>query len=159
MRLLRLLRNIFFPQPGPAPSPSPSPSPTPAPTPTPSGITGDGLIAAINQQRAAHSLGPLKSDPLLNDSAMNWAGYMARNRNMTHGDFADRITHVYPNVSAGEDIAEGQPSIDSVVNTWMHSPPHRANILGQFNIIGAGFATSTDNMIYWCLDFAFKAGE
>lgn len=87
---------------------------------------------------------------------MDWAAFMAKNRTMTHGDFADRITHVYPNVSAGEDIAEGQPTVDSVVTAWMGSPPHRANILGDYNIIGTGFATSSDNQVYWCLDFAFK---
>ena len=41
----------------------------------------------------------------------------------------------------GENIAEGQLSVDEVMDTWMHSPPHRRNILDRdFKELGVGLA-------------------
>lgn len=51
---------------------------------------------------------------------------------------------------AGENIAKGYLSAQSVVNGWMNSSGHRANILnGSFNKIGVGAYTTTNNTTYW----------
>ena len=36
--------------------------------------------------------------------------------------------------------------------TWMESPGHRENILGEFTEMGAARAKDTDGMPYWCVD-------
>ncbi len=42
--------------------------------------------------------------------------------------------------AAGENIAKGQKSPQEVMNSWMNSSGHRANILnGQYNSIGVGY--------------------
>lgn len=42
--------------------------------------------------------------------------------------------------AAGENIAKGQKSPQEVMNSWMNSSGHRANILnGQYNAIGVGY--------------------
>jgi uncharacterized YkwD family protein len=47
--------------------------------------------------------------------------------------------------SAGENIAQGQRSPEEVMNSWMNSSGHRANILNRdFNQIGVGY-----NNGYW----------
>nr|MBQ8253670.1 fibronectin type III domain-containing protein [Lachnospiraceae bacterium] len=45
-------------------------------------------------------------------------------------------------MAAGENIAAGQDSASSVMNDWMNSPGHRANILtDDFSHIGIGYCT------------------
>ncbi len=127
--------------------------PTPMPTPANPGTAKD-LVAAINAERLKKSKPALVEDMKLDSMAQSWAGNMAKSENMTHGNFKNRIAHAYPNTSAGEDIASGQQTINQVVTAWMNSPPHRANILGDFNVIGVDFAVGENNVIYWCLDFA-----
>lgn len=52
-------------------------------------------------------------------------------------------------MSAGENIAYGQTSPAEVMNSWMKSPGHRANILSSdFNCIGVGHY-KTDGIDYW----------
>jgi len=43
----------------------------------------------------------------------------------------------------GENIAEGQFSVDEVMRTWMNSPAHRKNILNpSFTDLGVGLVAS-----------------
>jgi uncharacterized protein YkwD len=95
----------------------------------------------------------LVEDRVLGQMARNWAASMASGDVLSHGDFAVRITAVYPNRAGGEDIAEGQPDAPSVVAAWMESPPHRANILGEFDRIGVGSSRDSGGTVYWCADF------
>lgn len=56
--------------------------------------------------------------------------------------------------SAGENIAKGQPSPEAVVNAWMNSSGHRANILNSaFTHIGVGYASGGS---YWTQMFISK---
>lgn len=49
--------------------------------------------------------------------------------------------------SAGENIAKGQSTPQAVVNAWMNSSGHRANILNSsYNKIGVGYVASGK---YW----------
>lgn len=115
------------------------------------------LVDAINAQRAKFGRPALASDVRLNALAQGWATYMATYDAMTHGAFGTRISHVFPNTAAGEDIAEGQTTIEQVVASWMNSPPHRANILGNFNLIGVGEAVDQNGATFWCVDFVLAS--
>ena len=56
--------------------------------------------------------------------------------------------------SAGENIARGQTSPQSVVNAWMNSAGHRANILSaSFTQIGVGYVAGGN---YWTQMFIGK---
>lgn len=56
--------------------------------------------------------------------------------------------------SAGENIAKGQPSPKAVVDAWMNSSGHRANILNaSFTHIGVGFVSDGN---YWTQMFVGK---
>lgn len=56
--------------------------------------------------------------------------------------------------SAGENIARGQKTPQAVVNAWMNSSGHRANILNtSFTHIGVGYAS---NGHYWTQMFMGK---
>lgn len=52
--------------------------------------------------------------------------------------------------AAGENIAYGYTTPAAVMNGWMNSPGHRANILGrQYNQIGVGMVKNSKGQIYW----------
>lgn len=52
--------------------------------------------------------------------------------------------------AAGENIAYGQRTPQEVVNAWMNSPGHRANILSRsYSQIGVGFARNKSGTAYW----------
>ena len=56
--------------------------------------------------------------------------------------------------TAGENIAKGYASPEAVVNAWMNSPGHRANILNStYTHIGVGFVSSGN---YWTQMFISK---
>lgn len=52
--------------------------------------------------------------------------------------------------SAGENIAYGQRTPQEVMNAWMNSPGHRANILSpSYTQIGVGLAKNKNGVLYW----------
>ncbi|MEX3747365.1 MULTISPECIES: SafA/ExsA family spore coat assembly protein [Lysinibacillus] len=56
--------------------------------------------------------------------------------------------------SAGENIAQGQPSAEEVVKAWMNSSGHRANILNEsYTHIGVGYVKDGN---YWTQMFIQK---
>ena len=56
--------------------------------------------------------------------------------------------------AAGENIAMGQKTPEQVVQAWMDSPGHRANIMNSsFTHIGVGYVASGN---YWTQQFIGK---
>jgi uncharacterized protein YkwD len=158
-QFFQVLSNWLDPRPSPQPSPPPVPVPVPVPPPAPvpvpvSPSPESALVAAINAARVGQGLPALVEDESLDRLSSSWASSMASSGVLGHGDFAGRIGSVYPNTAAAENIAEGQPDANSVVDAWMNDPPHRANILGDYNRLGVGSVQDGSGSIYWCTDFA-----
>ena len=61
----------------------------------------------------------------------------------------------------GENIAAGQRTPEEVMDSWMHSEGHKANILrGLFNHIGIGYVESDRGYgNYWCQNFTGCGGS
>ncbi len=56
--------------------------------------------------------------------------------------------------AAGENIAYGQKTAAEVMNAWMNSAGHRANILSQtYTTIGVGVAKAANGTLYWTQEF------
>ena len=52
--------------------------------------------------------------------------------------------------TAGENIAKGQKTAQSVMNGWMGSSGHRANILNSsYSEIGVGYASDAKGNTFW----------
>lgn len=114
----------------------------------------------VNQERAKAGLAPLKLD---------WE--LSRVAKFKSQDMHDRnyFSHTSPTYgspfnmmkdfgikyrSAGENIAKGQRSAKEVVNAWMNSSGHRANILNKnFTHIGIGYVKDGN---YWTQMFIGK---
>jgi uncharacterized protein YkwD len=107
-------------------------------------------LCLLNKQRRAHGLKKLRENKHLDIASQRHANDMARRNYFAHGDFAGRIRGAgylrgaNRGYTIGENIAWGSwdyATPASIVNAWMHSPGHRANILnGGFHEIGLGVA-------------------
>ena len=59
----------------------------------------------------------------------------------------------YHYLATAENVAYGQTSIDNLMDSWMGSEHHRANILGDYDAMGAGLAKGPDGRNYWSVSF------
>jgi uncharacterized protein YkwD len=121
--------------------------------------TAASLLAAHNRERKKVGLGPLTLSAKLCEAAAVHAKDMAAHHKLDHtgsddSTLADRVKRKgYVYVHVGENIADGQTSVEEVMATWMNSPPHRENILADFTEMGAARAKDDGEVIYWCVDF------
>ena len=145
----------------PKPVPTATPKPTPTPTPVPSApVKGiDNLayekkvVELVNIERAANGLSALNLNSGLSDVARAKSQDMCDNKYFSHtsptyGSPFDMMKSFGISYrTAGENIAMGYRTPEAVVDGWMNSPGHRANILNNsFTQIGVGYVASGN---YW----------
>ena len=160
----------------PAPTSTPAPTPTPTPTSTPdttvpsdngSDTTGNTeadnlsfekqVVALVNEQRAAYGLAPLTLSTELSNVAR------AKSQDMHDNNYFDHTSPTYGSPfemmssfgisyrTAGENIAMGYTTPEAVMNAWMNSSGHRANILNaSYTQIGVGYVADGN---YWTQEF------
>ena len=118
------------------------------------------VVQLVNQERAKNGLSPLKNDWELARVAehksqdMHNIGYFGHT-SPTYGSPFNMMKNYGINYSAaGENIAKGQTSAQKVMNSWMNSSGHRANILSsKFTHIGVGYVADGK---YWTQMFISK---
>lgn len=105
------------------------------------------IILLTNTQRAQNSVGTLKESVLLDQSAQAKADDMATNGYFAHQSpdgkqpWAWITASGYDYQYAGENLAVRFVDSKDVINGWMASPTHRANIIKQnYTEIGVGIA-------------------
>ena len=118
--------------------------------------TAAEVVGLTNRERAGAGLPPLATDPLLTAAAQAHSADMVARAFYSHTSPEgsrpwDRAAAAGARRrSIGENIACGQRSPDEVVDGWMNSPGHRANILKpDFTHIGIGFAGGGPAGTYW----------
>lgn len=120
------------------------------------------LVDAVNVEREKRGLNPYYVNYSLMEAAYHHNEHQAKIRDICHsgcgdGTPADRIRATgYKWVTYGENVAMGQPNVAAVMNAWMNSSGHRANILGKFTDIGVAHTTS--NTHYWTQVFGTPQG-
>lgn len=101
----------------------------PAPAATPAEVTyGNKTFGLVNKVRADHSLKTLKKQKCLQRFAVKQAVAMAKQRRMFHQDLY-AVLEACNLGTAAENVAEGNVSPSRIVQGWMNSPDHEANIL------------------------------
>ena len=105
----------------------------------------DALVVAMNRERAAAGLGPLRLNAALSAAAEDRMHDMFAKHYFEHvsPDGIDPFTWAekrgYDYRQIGENLAVGYPRASDVVDGWMHSDGHRANILNpSFKLMGIG---------------------
>lgn len=115
------------------------------------------VVELTNNERVERGLNPLEIDNTLSKMARE------KSRDMSANNY---FSHTSPNYgspfdmmkswgitynSAGENIARGQSTPEEVVNAWMNSEGHRANILSpKYTHIGVGYIEDGD---FWTQEF------
>ncbi|MEM9774023.1 MAG: CAP domain-containing protein [Chloroflexota bacterium] len=116
------------------------------------------VLDLVNSERENAGCGPLEANPFLRSAAFLHSQDMAVNRYFDHtaldgSRFWDRADRAgYQGFAAGENIAAGYGSPESVMNGWMNSSGHRANILNcSHTEIGIGyyFDSGSPYRRYW----------
>jgi uncharacterized protein YkwD len=122
-------------------------------------LTGLQLFQAINRERAAYGLPPLKWDEALANAARQHAEVMAAQRSLSHGfpgepSLPSRATRAGARFSwLSENVAAG-PNTENISEQWMESPNHRANLLdADMDTIGAGVA-ERNGVVFAVADFS-----
>ncbi|WP_024756644.1 CAP domain-containing protein [Streptomyces exfoliatus] len=121
----------------------------------------DQVVALVNEERAKAGCGPLTANATLTSAAQGHSDDMAARDffDHTNPDGAgpgERVTAAgYPWSTYGENIAMGQSTPEEVMDSWMNSPGHRANILNcDFKEIGIGIHSSGGP--YWTQVFGAR---
>jgi uncharacterized protein YkwD len=127
------------------------------------------VVQAVNAERAARGLAPLKLSTDLRDAARYHAVDMAQDDYFEHDTYDrtgqqlvrvcntwSRIGSYYPSPRA-ENIAAGFTTPQSVVSGWMGSSGHRTNMLNpDYREIGVGYTRGGSWRHYWVQDFGTR---
>ncbi|CAH0768956.1 unnamed protein product [Bemisia tabaci] len=126
------------------------------PSSSPAGSIESQVVTLVNEERAKHGRSPLRE--------LRELSKLARTKS---ADMRDRgyFDHTSPRLgsaskmmkdaglkawASGENIAAGQTTAQTVMNSWMNSQGHRENILSpDFKEIGVGFAKGGSWGYYW----------
>lgn len=119
--------------------------------------TARQVVDLVNQERAKAGLSPLTAVGNLHSYAHTRSTELVTVFDHVRPDGSNPLTAVFSLGSystAGENIAMGYSSAQAVMEGWMNSPGHRANILSaNFTSIGVG-CYSYNGVLYWTQIFA-----
>ncbi|MDG4767228.1 CAP domain-containing protein [Solwaraspora sp. WMMD406] len=158
----------------PAPDPTtPTPSrPTTAapggagPAPTAAGGGDDveqQVLAIVNAERSANGCGEVVVNSRLSEASRLHSEDQAATDTMSHtgSDGSDpwqRAQRAGYQRAIGENVAAGYPTAQAVMDGWMNSQGHRANILNCEAVsMGVGTAKAADGTLYWTQMFGAVA--
>ena len=111
------------------------------------------VVALVNAERAKQGLSALTIDTKVQQAALVRAKESAQSFSHTRpygSSFSTALTEAGVSYrTAGENIAYGQSTPQQVMNAWMNSSGHRANILNaNYTTIGVGY-TVINGTAYW----------
>lgn len=119
------------------------------------------VVRLTNIERAAAGLPALVVHPAVTLAATTHSEDQAASGRMSHigsdgSDAGIRLTRAgFTWRNWAENVAAGQRSAQDVVQAWMGSAGHRANILSaSFTTIGVGVADDARGTRYWTMDLA-----
>ncbi|MGW0315019.1 CAP domain-containing protein [Streptomyces flavidovirens] len=118
------------------------------------------VLTLVNQERAAAGCSPVRADGPLAGLAQDFSEDMAARDFFDHTDPDgatpwDRAEKAGIDGLGGENIARGQADAQSVMDAWMNSEGHRANILNcDFKTLGVGVHMAPGGP-WWTQNFGF----
>ncbi|SOD69710.1 Uncharacterized conserved protein YkwD, contains CAP (CSP/antigen 5/PR1) domain [Streptomyces sp. 1222.2] len=118
------------------------------------------VLLLVNEERAKAGCSPVAADSDLSRLAETFSKDMALRAFFDHtdpdgADPWDRAAALGITGLGGENIARGQATAEAVMEAWMNSPGHRANILNcDFKTLGVGVHLG-DGGPWWTQDFGY----
>ncbi|MET8569070.1 CAP domain-containing protein [Streptomyces sp. NPDC004783] len=118
------------------------------------------VLSLVNDERAKAGCRPVAANSALRELAENFSEAMAAQGFFDHTDPSgatpwDRAEAAGITGLGGENIARGQADAQAVMDAWMNSPGHRANILNcDFQTLGVGVHFGPGGP-WWTQDFGY----
>ncbi|MCX5267953.1 CAP domain-containing protein [Streptomyces sp. NBC_00199] len=118
------------------------------------------VLKLVNEERAKVGCSPVSANSSLSDLAEKFSDDMAARGFFDHTDPDgatpwDRAAKAGISGLGGENIARGQADAAAVMEAWMNSPGHRANILNcDFKTLGVGVHFGAGGP-WWTQDFGY----
>lgn len=108
------------------------------------------VFNGINAFRASNGLAPLRIGLNASAVAQEWSASMARRHTLEHSTSHANDMRVAGWSAAGENIGSSNfLSGQSLVNMWIESPDHKANMShAADNVIGVGVTEGTDGLLW-----------
>ena len=142
-------------------APKCAPPPPPPPPIAQVADVQESVVAAVNQYRAEAGLGPVTIDARLTGAAQSHANDIAERQLLTHtgadgSNAGARITaRGYGWTTWAENAAAGQQTAADVMNSWVNSSGHAANMRnGAMVNIGVAAAQGSNGVTYWVMVLA-----
>jgi len=124
------------------------------------------LLARVNVERRAAGAPPLQADVRLDCAAQEHAETLASYGIYTHTApggpnlGARARSSGYAWAALAENLMERETTAEAVMNAWLHSPPHRRNLLDpRYTEMGVGIALVREQQGYrvvWVQDFGSR---
>ncbi|WP_405869114.1 MULTISPECIES: CAP domain-containing protein [unclassified Streptomyces] len=118
------------------------------------------VLKLVNEERAKVGCSAVAANSTLSDLAESFSDAMAADGFFDHTDPSgatpwDRAAKLGITDLGGENIARGQADAAAVMDAWMNSPGHRANILNcDFKTLGVGVHFGAGGP-WWTQDFGY----
>jgi len=161
------------PPPVPAPTGDPSPTGNPSPTGTLASVPAtapasagyrptaleDEAVRLTNAARKQAGCPPVKMDGHLRTAAREHSADMVQKKYFSHTGsdgrgFQQRITDAGYKDPRSENIATGFPTAAAVMQAWLNSAGHKANIVDcDATSVGVGVARAANGTVLWTADF------
>ncbi|WP_299554281.1 CAP domain-containing protein [Seonamhaeicola sp.] len=93
------------------------------------------ILENINNHRLSMGLDPLEGMTIVKSVAYSHTDYMVDTGEISHDNFFTRSNYLKQNAGAkkvSENVAYGYSTARTVVNAWLKSEAHKANIEGDF---------------------------
>lgn len=111
------------------------------------------ILELLNEYRISIGLQPVQLLDVASSVAFGHNEYMISEDEVSHNNFEQRCQQIRANVAAttiSENLGYGYSSADSVVNAWLNSPGHKANIESAvFTHIGISSVKDYSNKFYY----------
>ncbi|MFI2202616.1 CAP domain-containing protein [Streptomyces sp. NPDC020192] len=138
-----------------------APAPSAAPVKVPAQTAAEAeVLKLVNQERSKVGCSPLSANSSLTRLAESFSDDMAARGFFDHTDPDgkspwDRAAAAGISNLGGENIARGQADAAAVMQAWMNSPGHKANILNcDFKTLGVGVHLGPGGP-WWTQDFGY----
>jgi len=110
------------------------------------------ILILVNEHRQNIGKSVLTRDSSADSFAEEHSNYMMAQNKISHDNFGDRFQYLQDDVNAvaaGENVASGYPTAESVMEGWLNSPGHRDNIIGNFTHIGIAAIKNPQGVYYY----------
>ena len=112
------------------------------------------VVQRVNEERARAGVRPLAVSACADSYAEAWSRRMASTGVLAHRDDLGALLRSCRGSRVGENIAYGEVSPDQLVDMWMSSPGHRANMLQpEYTHLGVGASRTGSGRVYATQNF------